>query len=65
MSTSRQTIFQCIVDHFAVNLAATRQVIAQETGLNLSAVDDHVKPLRGDGLLRNVVNGVVEPMDTL
>jgi hypothetical protein len=65
MSTTRQTIYQCIVDLCAVNRAATRQVIAQETGLKLSVVDDHVSGLRDAGLLRNVVNGVVEPMDTM
>ena len=63
MAPVKQIVLQCIVDLCAANRAATRQVIALETGLKLSVVDDHVKTLRNDGVLRNVVNGVVEPVD--
>jgi hypothetical protein len=39
---------------------ASRQAIAQFTGLKLTVVDDHVKTLCDDTRLRKVVNGVVE-----
>ena len=63
MAPVKQIVLQCIVDLCAANRAASRQVIALEAGLRLSVVDDHVKTLRNDRVLRNVVNGVVAPVD--
>lgn len=61
--TMRRIIYDCIVALHSANRQASRQVIASETSLKFSIVDDHVKRLKDDGLIRLVVNGVFEPVD--
>ncbi len=57
------TIYQCIVDLRERNRVATRQVVADLTGLKLAIVDDHIKRMKDDGKIRMVVAGVFEPAE--
>ena len=61
--TNRQIVLQAVVDLHASGRVPTRQSIASATGLRMSVVDDHVKMLKADELIRAVVNGVFEPVD--
>jgi len=61
--TTRQVVFQAIVDLWNVNRQASRRAICDMTGLAMTVVDDHVKNLKDDGLIRLVVNGIFEPVD--
>ena len=60
---ARNLVYQAVVDLTNQNRPASRQLIAQWTNLKLTTVDDHVKSLKDDGLLRFVVNGIVEPVE--
>lgn len=62
--TTRQMVFQAIVDLCGVNRQASRRAICDMTGMSMTVVDDHVKNLKEDGLIRLVVNGIFEPVDT-
>lgn len=61
--TSRQQIYQAIVDLCAANRQASRKAISDCTDLPMSIVDDHVKNLKDDGLIRLVVPGIFEVVD--
>lgn len=56
-------IWGALEDLRAQGQIATRQVVAEATGLKLVIVDDHFKRMVEDGLLRRPVNGVVEIVD--
>ena len=62
-ASNRQVVLQAINDLAAANRQASRKAICDMTGLKLSIVDDHVKNLKEDGLIRLVVNGIFEPID--
>lgn len=62
---TRTIIWAALVDLRAQGQIATRQVVAQVTGLKLVTVDDHLSRLVDDGQLRRPVAGVVEIVDQL
>lgn len=62
---SGQIIWGALVDLRAQGQIATRQVLADVTGLKLVTIDDHVKRLVEDGQLRRPVAGVVEIVDRM
>jgi hypothetical protein len=61
--TSRQLVYQAIADLCAANRQASRKAISDVTDLAMSIVDDHVKNLKDDGLIRLVVPGIFELVD--
>jgi hypothetical protein len=64
MDTNRQNkVLQCVIDLFHARRPANRVLIAQYLNEKLSVVDDAVKRLKEDGLLRTVVPGYVEPVE--
>lgn len=56
-------IWGAIEDLRAKGQIASRQVLAEVTGLKLTTVDDHVKRMVEDGRLRRPLPGVVEIVD--
>jgi hypothetical protein len=61
--TSRQLVFQAVADLCAANRQASRKAVSDVTDLAMSIVDDHIKNLKDDGLIRMVVPGIFEPVD--
>lgn len=62
MDTTRQKVLQCIIDLDNAQRPASRQLIAQYLNEKLTVVDDAVKRLIEDGLVRKVVAGIVAPV---
>jgi hypothetical protein len=62
-ASNRQAVFQAIVDLCGAGRQASRQAVCDFTGLKMTIVDDHVKNLKDDGMIRLVVNGIFEPVD--
>ena len=62
---SSQLIWGALVNLRAQQQIATRQVLAEVTGLKLVTIDDHIKRLVEDGQLRRPVAGVVEIVDKM
>lgn len=62
MDTNRERVLQCIIDLANQRRPAARVLIAQLLNLKLSIVDDAVKRLKEDGLVRPVVPGIFEPV---
>ena len=58
--TTRQIIWGALVDLRAQQQIATRQVLAEVTGLKLVTIDDHLNRMVEDGQLLRPVAGVVE-----
>lgn len=63
--TTRQIIWGALVDLRAQQQIATRQVLAEVTGLKLVTIDDHLNRMIEDGQLRRPVAGVVEIIDQM
>lgn len=63
--TTRQIIWGALVDLRAQQQIATRQVLAEVTGLKLVTIDDHLNRMVEDGQLRRPVAGVVEIIDQM
>ncbi len=61
-TTVKDRVYQAIVDLHNANRAASRQALAQVTGLKFSQIDDQVKILKDDRQIRPVVNGTFEPV---
>jgi len=61
--TTRETILQIIVDLCEHNLVASRIRIAEMSGLPMTIVDEHIKNLKTDGLIRALYAGCYEPVD--
>ncbi len=61
--SNRMVVLQTIVDLCAANRQASRRAICDCTDLPMTIVDDHVKNLKDDGLIRLVVNGIFEPVE--
>lgn len=61
--SNRLVVQQAIADLCAAGRQASRQAICDFTGLKMSIVDDHVKNLKDDGMIRLVTNGIFEPID--
>ncbi|MFN7155224.1 MAG: hypothetical protein ACK4OE_16185 [Acidovorax sp.] len=62
---TRTLIWGALMDLRAQGQIATRQVVAQVTGLKLVTVDDHLTRMVEDGDLRRPVAGVVEIVEKL
>lgn len=62
MDTNRERVLQTIIDLTNARRPAARVLIAQLLNEKLSVVDDAVKRLREDGLVRTVVPGILEPV---
>lgn len=61
--TTRQMVYQAIVDLCDANRQASRRAICDITGLTMTVVDDHVKNLKEDEMIRTVIAGIFEPVD--
>lgn len=61
--SNRQVIYRAIADLCAANRQASRKAICDLTDLPMSIVDEHVKNLKVDGLIRAVVPGIFEIID--
>lgn len=61
--SNRQVVLQAILDLAAANRQASRKAICDVTGLRMPIVDDHVRNLKEDELIRQVVPGIFEPID--
>ena len=60
---SRSVILKTIADLCAANRQASRKAICDLTDLPMSIVDEHVKNLKVDGLIRAVIPGIFEIID--
>lgn len=60
--SNRLVVFQAIRELCALRRQASRQAVADLTGLKMSIVDDHVKNLKDDEVIRQVVPGIFEPV---
>lgn len=63
--TTRQIIWGALVDLRAQQQIASRQVLAEVTGLKLVTIDDHLNRMVEDGQLHRPVAGVVEIIDRM
>ena len=61
---NREAILAVIADLTEHGHQASRRRIADETGLKIGTVDDHIGRLRDDGLVRPTLAGVFELVDT-
>ena len=60
---STERIFQAVRDLREVDQIATRETVAELTGLKLSVVDDRLRTLVDDGRLRRLLRGVYEMVE--
>lgn len=58
--TSTQRIFDAVRDLREVDQIATRETVAELTGLKMSVVDDRLRALVDDGKLKRLLRGVYE-----
>ena len=63
MDTNRERVLQCIVDLHNDRRSAARRLIADLLDMKLTVVDEAVKRLREDGLVRMIIPGVFEPIE--
>lgn len=61
--TSRMVTFYAIRDLTERGVPASRVTLVEKTGLKQSLVDDHVKDLKTDGMIRTLCPGVYCPTD--
>jgi len=61
----RERILQAVVELHLAGRAATRQVLGETTDFSYAVIDDHVKRMIGDGVLRRISHGVFEPVEVL
>lgn len=59
--STREIVYECIVNLANMSKPASRLKISQMTGLKLSLVDDHIKNLKNDDKIECVVAGVFAP----
>ena len=62
--TSTQRIFDAVRDLREVDQIATRETVAELTGLKLSVVDDRLRNLVDDGRLKRLLRGVYELVES-
>lgn len=62
MDTNRQKVLQCIIDLTNARRPAARETIRQLLNEKFTVVDDAIKRLREDGLVRKIVPGIFEPV---
>ena len=61
-STTEQ-VYQAVAELRELDQIATRETVAELTGLKLSVVDDRLRTLVDDGRLRRLIRGVYELAD--
>lgn len=61
--SNRLVVLQAIKDLCAAGRQASRGAIVDLTGLRMTIVDDHVRNLKEDKMIRAVVNGIFEPIE--
>lgn len=61
--TSTQRIYEAVCELHALEQVATRDTVAELTGLKLAIVDDRMRALMGDGKLKRVLRGVYVPVE--
>ena len=61
--TSTQRIFDAVRDLREVDQIATRETVAELTGLKLAIVDDRLRALMDDGRVKRVLRGVYVPVE--
>lgn len=61
--TSTQRIFDAVCELHALEQVATRETVAELTGLKLAIVDDRLRDLKDDGRVRRVLRGVYVPVE--
>lgn len=62
--TSTQRVFDAVRDLRELDQIATRDTVAEVTGLKLSIVDDRLRTLVDDGKLKRLLRGVYELVET-
>lgn len=62
--TSTQRIFDAVRDLREVDQIATRETVAELTGLKMAIVDDRLRALVDDGKLKRLLRGVYELVET-
>ena len=62
--TSTQLVFDAVRDLREVDQIATRETVAELTGLKMSIVDDRLRALVDDGKLKRLLRGVYELVET-
>lgn len=61
--TSTQRIYDAVCELHALEQVATRETVAELTGLKLSIVDDRLRALMADEKIRRVLRGVYVPVE--
>lgn len=61
--TSTQRIYDAVCELHALEQVATRETVAELTGLKLSIVDDRLRALMDDEKIRRVLRGVYVPVE--
>lgn len=62
--TSTQRVYDAVRDLREADQIATRETVAELTGLKLAIVDDRLRALVDDGKLRRLLRGVYELVET-
>lgn len=62
--TSTQRVFDAVRDLRELDQIATRETVAEATGLKMSIVDDRLRALVDDGKLKRLLRGVYELVET-
>lgn len=62
--TSTQRVFDAVRDLREVDQTATRETVAELTGLKMSVVDDRLRALVDDGKLKRLLRGIYELVET-
>ena len=63
IKTSRMVTFNAIRDLTERGVPASRLTVVEHSGLKQSLVDDHIKDLKTDGMIRTLLPGVYCPTD--
>lgn len=61
--TSTQRIYDAVCELHALEQVATRETVAELTGLKLSIIDDRMRALVDDGKIKRVLRGVFVPVE--
>lgn len=61
--TSTQRIYEAVCELHSLEQVATRDTVAELTGLKLAIVDDRLRALMDDGKLKRVLRGVYVPVE--
>ncbi|RRD43530.1 hypothetical protein EII18_03010 [Comamonadaceae bacterium OH3737_COT-264] len=61
-SSSLQRVYEAIVELHTMELQATRETVAEMTGMRLVTVDDSIKKLHNLGKIKRILRGVYAPV---